>query len=100
MNNLYGKKIFLDNQNSISIVEKLKHKYRDVSMLESVIGGDNKGRFTIIFFNSREEIKIFENEYSISNFLNKLDLECQERKYIEADRKHSKNDIGARSYDG
>ena len=41
-------------------VEKLKHKYRDVSMLESVIGGDNKGRFTIIFFNSKEEIKIFD----------------------------------------
>jgi hypothetical protein len=47
-----------------------------------------------------KEIKKFENEYSIPNFLNKLDLECQERKYIEADRKHSKNDIGARSYDG
>ena len=49
MNNLYGKKIFLDNQNSISLLEKLKKKYKDVSMLESVIGGDNKGRFTIIF---------------------------------------------------
>ena len=67
MNNLYGKKIFLDNQNSISIVEKLKHKYRDVSMLESVIGGDNKGRFTIIFFNSKQEIKIFENYALINN---------------------------------
>ena len=54
MNNLYGKKIFLDNQNSISLVEKLKKNYKDVSMLESVIGGDNKGRFTIIFFNSIE----------------------------------------------
>ena len=52
MNNLYGKKIFLDNQNSISLLEKLKRNYKDVSMLESVIGGDNKGRFTIIFFNS------------------------------------------------
>ena len=72
MNNLYGKKIFLDNQNSISIVEKLKHKYRDVSMLESVIGGDNKGRFTIIFFNSKQEIKIFENYALINNKKHKI----------------------------
>ena len=66
MSSLYGKKIFLDNQNSISLVEKLKKKYRDVSMLESVIGGDNKGRFTIIFFNTKEEIKIFK-DYAIIN---------------------------------
>ncbi|MDB9777005.1 chorismate-binding protein, partial [Alphaproteobacteria bacterium] len=51
----------------ISLLEKLKQKYRDVSMLESVIGGDNKGRFTIIFFNSKEEIKIFKNYALIDN---------------------------------
>jgi anthranilate synthase component 1 len=70
MNNLYGKKIFLDNQNSISLVEKLKKNYKDVSMLESVIGGDNKGRFTIIFFNSLEEIKIYKS-HAIENGVEK-----------------------------
>ena len=80
MNNLYGKKIFLDNQNSISILEKLKHKYIDVSMLESVIGGDNKGRFTIIFFNSKEEIKIFKNYALINN--KKVDFKSH-RDFIE-----------------
>ena len=70
MFNLYGKKVFLDNQNSISLLEKLKKNYRDVSMLESVIGGDNKGRFTIIFFNSMEEIKIYKN-YAIKNGIKK-----------------------------
>ncbi len=80
MSSLYGKKIFLDNQNSISLVEKLKKKYRDVSMLESVIGGDNKGRFTIIFFNTKEEIKIFK-DYAIIN--KKKSIFKSHRNFIE-----------------
>lgn len=67
MNTIFGKKIFIDNQNSISLVTKIKKKFKDVSMLESVIGGDNKGRFTIIFFNSIEEIELFENHAVINN---------------------------------
>ena len=67
MNFIIGKKIFLDNQKSISLVGKLKNHFNDVSMLESVIGGDNKGRYTIIFFNAIEEIKIFDNFATINN---------------------------------
>ncbi|MAV83051.1 MAG: anthranilate synthase component I [Pelagibacteraceae bacterium] len=66
MGNIFGKNIFIDNQNSISLFLKLKNKFNDVSILESVIGGDNKGRYTIIFFNKKEDIKIYE-DYSLIN---------------------------------
>ena len=57
--NIYGKKIFLDTENTVTIYQKLSQIYQDISILESVIGGDNKGRYSIIFFNIYENIKVF-----------------------------------------
>ncbi len=63
---IHGKKIFLDTENSITIYQKLINKFNDVSILESVIGGENKGRYSIILFNIYENIEIYEN-FIISN---------------------------------
>ena len=53
---IHGKKIFLDTENSITIYQKLIKTFDDVSILESVIGGENKGRYSIILFNVYENI--------------------------------------------
>ena len=53
-----GRKIFSDTENPITIFYKLKSKFKDISILESVIGGENKGRYSIIFFNIVENIEI------------------------------------------
>ena len=45
---------------------KLKSKFKDISILESVIGGENKGRYSIIFFNIVENVEIYEN-YALKN---------------------------------
>ena len=37
---VHGKKVFLDTENTITIYNKLANKFKDVSILESVIGGD------------------------------------------------------------
>ena len=58
---IYGRKIFSDTENPITIFYKLKSKFKDISILESVIGGENKGRYSIIFFNIVENIEIYEN---------------------------------------
>ena len=58
---IYGRKIFSDKENPITIFYKLKSKFKDISILESVIGGENKGRYSIIFFNIIENIEIYEN---------------------------------------
>ena len=58
---IYGRKIFSDKENPITIFYKLKSKFKDISILESVIGGENKGRYSIIFFNKIENIEIYEN---------------------------------------
>lgn len=58
---VHGKKIFLDTENTITIYHKLFEKYKDVSILESVIGGENKGRYSIILFNIYENIEIFKD---------------------------------------
>ena len=63
---IYGRKIFSDTENPITIFYKLKSKFKDISILESVIGGENKGRYSIIFFNIVENIEIYEN-YAIKN---------------------------------
>ena len=63
---IYGRKIFSDKENPITIFYKLKSKFKDISILESVIGGENKGRYSIIFFNIVENIEIYEN-YAIKN---------------------------------
>ena len=63
---IYGRKIFSDTENPITIFYKLKSKFKDISILESVIGGENKGRYSIIFFNIVENIKIYEN-HAIKN---------------------------------
>lgn len=49
---------------------------------------------------TRKEIEKFENEYSTTAFMIKLKDECKFRREIEHDKKYSKNDIGANSYDG
>lgn len=64
--NIYGKKIFLDTENTVTIYQKLSKIYQDISILESVIGGDNKGRYSIIFFNIYENIKVFINKATIN----------------------------------
>jgi len=58
---VHGKKIFLDTENTITIYNKLANKFKDVSILESVIGGDNKGRYSIILFNILQNVEIFHN---------------------------------------
>ena len=52
---------FLRYGKSNTIFYKLKSKFKDISILESVIGGENKGRYSIIFFNIVENIEIYEN---------------------------------------
>lgn len=47
-----------------------------------------------------KEIEKFESEYSTTAFMIKLKDECKFRRDIEHDKKYSKNDIGANSYDG
>ena len=63
---IYGRKIFSDTENPITIFYKLKSKFKDISILESVIGGENKGRYSIIFFNIVENVEIYEN-YALKN---------------------------------
>ena len=63
---IYGRKIFSDTENPITIFYKLKSKFKDISILESVIGGENKGRYSIIFFNIVENVEIYEN-YVLKN---------------------------------
>ena len=58
---VHGKKVFLDTENTITIYNKLANKFKDVSILESVIGGDNKGRYSIILFNILQNVEIFHN---------------------------------------
>ena len=67
---IHGKKIFLDTENSITIYQKLIKKFNDVSILESVIGGENKGRYSIILFNIYDNIEIHQN-YIVSNLKKK-----------------------------
>ena len=64
---VHGKKVFLDTENTITIYNKLAKKFKDVSILESVIGGDNKGRYSIILFNVNQNIEIFHNYALINN---------------------------------
>ena len=59
--NVNGKKVFLDTENAVTIYQKLIQKFKDVSILESVIGGENKGRYSIILFNLYENIEIYQN---------------------------------------
>ena len=64
---VHGKKVFLDTENTITIYNKLAKKFKDVSILESVIGGHNKGRYSIILFNVNQNIEIFHNYALINN---------------------------------
>ena len=64
---VHGKKVFLDTENTITIYNKLANKFKDVSILESVIGGDNKGRYSIILFNILQNVEIFHNYVLINN---------------------------------
>ena len=64
---VHGKKVFLDTENTITIYNKLAKKFKDVSILESVIGGNNKGRYSIILFNVNQNIEIFHNYALINN---------------------------------
>lgn len=47
-----------------------------------------------------KEIEEFESAYSVKEFVKKLNDECKFRSQIEKEKKYSKNDIGANSYDG
>ena len=69
---VHGKKIFLDTENTITIYNKLANKFKDVSILESVIGGDNKGRYSIILFNILQNIEIFHNYVLVNNQKKKI----------------------------
>ena len=63
---VHGKKVFLDTDNTITIYKKLNKKFKDVSILESVIGGENKGRYSLILFNIFENIEVFENYIKVN----------------------------------
>ena len=69
---VHGKKVFLDTENTITIYNKLANKFKDVSILESVIGGDNKGRYSIILFNILQNVEIFHNYVLINNQKEKI----------------------------
>ncbi len=69
---VHGKKVFLDTENTITIYNKLANKFKDVSILESVIGGDNKGRYSIILFNVLQNVEIFHNYVLINNKKKKI----------------------------
>jgi len=69
---VHGKKVFLDTENTITIYNKLANKFKDVSILESVIGGDNKGRYSIILFNILQNVEIFHNYVLINNLKKKI----------------------------
>ena len=69
---VHGKKVFLDTENTITIYNKLANKFKDVSILESVIGGDNKGRYSIILFNVLQNVEIFHNYVLINNQKKKI----------------------------
>ena len=69
---VHGKKVFLDTENTITIYNKLANKFKDVSILESVIGGDNKGRYSIILFNILQNVEIFHNYVLINNQKKKI----------------------------
>ncbi|MEQ9425692.1 MAG: hypothetical protein RJQ09_14810 [Cyclobacteriaceae bacterium] len=47
-----------------------------------------------------QSIEEFEGEYSLPNFVNRLDYECKERHEVEKDRKKTANEIGSESYSG
>ena len=64
--NVNGKKVFLDTENTVTIYKKLIKLFSDVSILESVIGGENKGRYSIILFNIYENIEIYK-DYALTN---------------------------------
>ncbi len=69
---VHGKKVFIDTENTITIYNKLANKFKDVSILESVIGGDNKGRYSIILFNILQNVEIFHNYVLINNQKKKI----------------------------
>ncbi len=69
---VHGKKVFLDTENTITIYNKLANKFKDVSILESVIGGNNKGRYSIILFNILQNVEIFHNYVLINNQKKKI----------------------------
>ena len=69
---VHGKKVFLDTENTITIYNKLANKFKDVSILESVIGGDNKGRYSIILFNILQNVEIFHNYVLVDNQKKKI----------------------------
>ena len=69
---VHGKKVFLDTENTITIYNKLANKFKDVSILESVIGGDNKGRYSIILFNILQNVEIFHNYVYVNNQKKKI----------------------------
>ena len=69
---VHGKKVFLDTENTITIYNKLANKFKDVSILESVIGGDNKGRYSIILFIILKNVEIFHNYVLINNQKKKI----------------------------
>ena len=70
--NVNGKKVFLDTENAVTIYRKLTRFFSDVSILESVIGGENKGRYSIILFNIYENVEIFKDFALINNKKNKI----------------------------
>ena len=70
--NVKGKKVFLDTENAVTIYRKLTRSFSDVSILESVIGGENKGRYSIILFNIYENVEIFKDFALINNKKNKI----------------------------
>jgi len=70
--NVNGKKVFLDTENAVTIYRKLTQYFSDVSILESVIGGENKGRYSIILFNIYENIEIFKDFALVDNKKTKI----------------------------
>ena len=69
---IYGRKIFSDTENPITIFYKLKSKFKDISILESVIGGENKGRYSIIFFNIVENVETTDTVENIESIIKNL----------------------------
>jgi hypothetical protein len=86
-------------KSTINILEQIHHYdtliLEVMSSTEALAKLDEKEKASTL-----KEIEKFESEYSVLAFIAKLTAECKYSREIEKDKKYSKSDIGANSYDG
>ncbi len=86
-------------KSTIDILEQIHHYdtliLDVISSKEALAKLDEKEKASTL-----KEIEKFESEYSVLAFIAKLTEECKYSREIEKEKKYSKTDIGANSYDG